>query len=54
MKLLVFGKTCQVARELQRLVPDATFLGRGQADLLNPAACAEASAATEARVVAGE
>ena len=51
MKLLVFGKTGQVARELQRLVPDATFLGRGQADLLNPAACAEAIAATEADAI---
>jgi len=28
MKLLVFGKTGQVARELARIVPDATFLGR--------------------------
>jgi dTDP-4-dehydrorhamnose reductase len=51
MKLLVFGKTGQVARELQRLVPDSTFLGRGQADLLNPAACAEAIAATEADAI---
>lgn len=51
MRLLVFGKTGQVARELARLAPDATFLGRDQADLLNPAACAEAIAATEAQVV---
>ena len=42
MNLLVFGKTGQVARELQRLAPDATFLGRDEADLLNPAACAAA------------
>ena len=41
MKLLIFGKTGQVARELQRLAPDAIFLGRDEADLLNPAACAE-------------
>ncbi len=51
MKLLIFGKTGQVARELARLAPDATFLGRDQADLLNPAACAESIAATEAQVV---
>lgn len=51
MKLLIFGKTGQVARELARLAPDATFLGRDQADLLNPAACAAAIAATEAQVV---
>lgn len=42
MKILVFGKTGQLARELSRLVPDATFLGRDQADLTNPAACAAA------------
>jgi dTDP-4-dehydrorhamnose reductase len=44
MKLLVFGKTGQVARELQRLAPDATYLGREEADLLDPAACAAAIA----------
>jgi dTDP-4-dehydrorhamnose reductase len=42
MRLLVFGKTGQVARELQRLAPDAVFLGREEADLMNPAACAAA------------
>ena len=45
MKLLVFGKTGQVAAELQRAVPDgwdARFLGRGEADLADPAACAAA------------
>jgi len=51
MKLLVFGKTGQVARELQRLAPDATYLGRDDADLLNPAACAAAIAATNADAV---
>ncbi|MFN3280154.1 MAG: dTDP-4-dehydrorhamnose reductase [Tabrizicola sp.] len=51
MKLLVFGKTGQVARELQRLVPDATCLGRDQADLLNPAACAAAIAAHDADAI---
>lgn len=51
MKLLVFGKTGQVARELQRLAPDASYLGREDADLLNPAACAAAVAATGADAV---
>ncbi|MBN2631828.1 MAG: dTDP-4-dehydrorhamnose reductase [Rhodobacteraceae bacterium] len=40
--LLVFGLTGQVATELKRLAPDATFLGRDQADLSDPAACAAA------------
>lgn len=39
---LIFGKTGQVARELRALAPDAVFLGRDQADLLDPAACAAA------------
>lgn len=51
MKLLVFGKTGQVARELQRLASDATFLGREDADLLNPAACAAAIAAHDADAI---
>ena len=51
MKLLVFGQTGQVARELARIAPDAIFLGRGEADLTNPAACASAIAATEAQAV---
>lgn len=42
MSLLVFGKTGQVARELQRRAPDAIFLGRDAADLSDPAACAAA------------
>lgn len=42
MSLLVFGHSGQVARELQRLAPDATYLGRNQADLSDPAACAAA------------
>jgi dTDP-4-dehydrorhamnose reductase len=42
MTLLVFGRTGQVATELARLIPDATFLGRAEADLADPAACAEA------------
>jgi dTDP-4-dehydrorhamnose reductase len=51
MKLLVFGRTGQVARELQRLAPDATFLGREAADLTAPVACAAAVAATDADVI---
>lgn len=34
--LLVLGKTGQVARELARLRPDATFWGRDRADLATP------------------
>lgn len=51
MKFLIFGKTGQVARELARIVPDATFLGREEADLLDPAACAAAIAACDADAV---
>ena len=36
MSLLVFGKTGQVARELQRRAPGAIFLGRDEADLSDP------------------
>lgn len=42
MTLLVFGLTGQVACELRRLAPDAAFLGRDDADLADPAACAAA------------
>ncbi|MEP1765799.1 MAG: dTDP-4-dehydrorhamnose reductase [Sulfitobacter sp.] len=42
MSILVFGKTGQVAQELQRILPDATFLGRDCADLSDPEACAAA------------
>lgn len=42
MNLLVFGRTGQVARELARLAPDATFLDRAAADLSDPPACAAA------------
>lgn len=38
--MLVFGKTGQVTTELQKLRPGATFLGRSQADLTDPEACA--------------
>ncbi len=43
MKLLVFGRTGQVATELARRLPagvTARFLGRDEADLADPAACA--------------
>lgn len=40
--ILVFGQTGQVARELARLSPEARCLGRDQADLSDPAACAAA------------
>ncbi len=43
MKLLVFGRTGQVATELARRLPGgvtARFLGREEADLMDPAACA--------------
>ena len=45
MRVLVFGQTGQVARELTRRAPPGvtlTQLGRAEADLLNPAACAAA------------
>ena len=45
MRLLVFGRTGQVATELARIVPQATFLGRDAADLADPPACAAAIAA---------
>jgi dTDP-4-dehydrorhamnose reductase len=51
MKLLIFGKTGQVARELARVVPDATFLGRKDADLTDPATCASAIAASDADAI---
>ena len=38
--ILVFGQTGQVARELARLSPEVVCLGRAQADLSDPAACA--------------
>ena len=47
MRVLVFGQTGQVAHELARRCPAGVtvrFLGRDQADLLDPAACAAAIA----------
>lgn len=40
--ILVFGRTGQVAAELRRQAPEARFLGRAEADLSDPAACAAA------------
>jgi dTDP-4-dehydrorhamnose reductase len=51
MRILVFGKTGQVARELARIAPDAVFLGREEADLMDPAACAAAVAASDAQAI---
>jgi dTDP-4-dehydrorhamnose reductase len=54
MKALVFGQTGQVAQELARRMPagvTADFLGRGQADLADPDACAAAVMAADADVV---
>ena len=54
MKLLIFGQTGQLAREMARRVPDgvrAVFLPRDQADLTDPAACAAAVAAAQADAV---
>ncbi len=42
MRLIIFGKSGQVALELQRRQPEALFLSRDQADLSDPAACAAA------------
>lgn len=51
MKLLVFGSTGQVACELHRLVPEATFLSRAEADLSDPPSCAAAIEGSGANVV---
>ena len=40
MRLLVFGESGQVARELARLAPEAVYLARDAADLTDPEACA--------------
>ena len=50
MKILVFGKTGQVATELQRQA-DVTAVGRDQADLTDPEACAAVIAASDADAV---
>jgi dTDP-4-dehydrorhamnose reductase len=54
MRVLVFGQTGQVARELARRVPPGvtlTQLDRTQADLANPAACAAAILGSNADAV---
>lgn len=54
MKLLVFGRTGQVARELDLARPpgiEIAFLGRAEVDLGTPAACAGAIAAMPADAV---
>lgn len=50
MKILVFGKTGQVASELQRQA-DVTAIDRTQADLSDPAACAAIVRHTDADVI---
>jgi dTDP-4-dehydrorhamnose reductase len=50
MTILVFGKTGQVARELAAY-SGVTCLGRDQADLSDPAACAEAIRAARPQAV---
>ncbi len=54
MKVLIFGQTGQVARELARRLPagsTAQFLSRAEADLLHPAACAAAITAADCDAV---
>ena len=51
MRLLVFGRTGQVARELARLAPGARFLGREAADLGDPGACAAVIAGSDAEAI---
>ena len=50
MKILVFGKSGQVARELQQF-ENVIALDRNDADLVNPDACANIIAETDADVV---
>ena len=54
VRVLIFGRTGQVARELARRMPlgvSAEFLGRDRANLADPAACAAAVLACDADVV---
>lgn len=50
-RLLVFGRSGQVARELQHLAPDALYLDRQAADLSDPAACAALIADADCNMV---
>lgn len=51
MSLLVFGRTGQLAREIARLRPDAAFLGRDEANLADPEACAAIIAADRSELI---
>jgi len=51
MKLLIFGQTGQVAQELARAAPSATFLGRDRVDLSDPEACTKAIQSSDADAV---
>lgn len=51
MNILVFGATGQVATELRRQAPQATFLARADANLSDPDTCAAAVMASNADVV---
>lgn len=54
MRILVFGTTGQLARELHRRAPEGvtlTALGRDKADLADPAACARAVTEAEADLI---
>lgn len=51
MRLLVFGRTGQVATEIARRAGDVVLLGREEADFADPAACADVVAATDADAV---
>lgn len=51
MKLLVFGRSGQVARALARVHEDAVFLGRDDVDLADAPACAALVARTDADAV---
>jgi dTDP-4-dehydrorhamnose reductase len=51
LRILVIGKTGQVAQELQRASADVLALGRDQADLTRPSTCAAAIKGIKAQVV---
>jgi dTDP-4-dehydrorhamnose reductase len=51
MNILVFGKTGQLATALRQLAPGAQYLGRSDADLTDPGACAAAIRQANADVV---
>ena len=51
MTVLVFGQTGQVAQALRRRLPEARYLGRAEADLSAPGACAAALRAARPTVV---